>query len=613
MEFTQNLFQKKLLILGGITVIYIAIFFLVYPLLERATLVFAFLPIIASALLFRQRGGSMVALAMIPLNLLILLVIEHSTLQDFMKTNYWATHFAYMLVGLTMGYMQELKERLLLELLQRQQIEQNLYISEQRYRLLVENFPKSTIVLYDHDLRFSLVDGPEVTEVGFSKEMLEGKTLYETLPPEYVQIFEPNMRIALAGQLHETELAWKDEKYYRHSYVPLKDDKGKTIMAMILAQNVTEQRHTLEQLQASQNRYRALFHQSHDAVFILDLSGAHAEANQAAANMLGYTIEEMNNLSFREIVVPDEHSGSENVLKKILAGERIPLYERRFRKKNGETLLVEINVELVLDEAGNPLHIQSIARDISERKYSQEKELMLALQMQKTSLLTKLISDFSHDLKTPLSIINTSVYLLSKTIEQEQSIAKLAVIKEQVKHLEKVFEDMLTISRLEGLTVPSFHALNLNRLAQEIATKFHDQAQAKNISIDLQIAHHLPIVLGDKETIFLALGELVENAVNYTLDGGQITVKTRMDETHIIVEIQDTGQGISESDMPHIFEYFFRGDYARSIETGGAGLGLCIVQKVVEVHGASLEVETMPGQGTCFRIKFLRLDKIDMC
>lgn len=125
----------------------------------------------------------------------------------------------------------------------------------------------------------------------------------------------------------------------------------------------------------SESRYRALFQQSHDAVFILSLNGQHIEANQRAADMLGYTLAEINQLSASDITAEPDQSGK--MLERIMAGEHVPVYERHFRCKDDTIIPVEIKVELVRDAAGQPTHIQSVVRDITDRK---EKEQQLRLQ-----------------------------------------------------------------------------------------------------------------------------------------------------------------------------------------------------------------------------------------
>ncbi len=122
----------------------------------------------------------------------------------------------------------------------------------------------------------------------------------------------------------------------------------------------------IRQREKAEHRYRALFEQSHDAVFILDVQGKHLEVNQRAADLLGYTVEELTQLSVADLSAQKQESGY--MLERLLKGENIPLYERVFNKKNGEKITVEINVELVRDDDGAPIHIQSVIRDISERK-----------------------------------------------------------------------------------------------------------------------------------------------------------------------------------------------------------------------------------------------------
>ena len=117
-------------------------------------------------------------------------------------------------------------------------------------------------------------------------------------------------------------------------------------------------------------RYRSLFEQSQDAVFILDLEGRHLDANQRAADMLGYSISEIQKLSVEQTSA--EIVESKNIIMQLRAGAVVPVYERLFRKKNGDVFPEEINTDLVLDTTAQPLHIQSVVRDITSRKQAEE-------------------------------------------------------------------------------------------------------------------------------------------------------------------------------------------------------------------------------------------------
>jgi diguanylate cyclase (GGDEF)-like protein/PAS domain S-box-containing protein len=140
----------------------------------------------------------------------------------------------------------------------------------------------------------------------------------------------------------------------------------------------------IKQREQAELRYRALFEQSHDAVFILDMQGKHLVVNQRAADLTGYTVDELVQLSASDISA--QKKDTKQILARLLKGEVIPLYEREFIKKSGEKVTVEINAELVCDDNGNPIHIQSVARDISERKQN-ELELQEANQQLRNQLV----------------------------------------------------------------------------------------------------------------------------------------------------------------------------------------------------------------------------------
>lgn len=182
--------------------------------------------------------------------------------------------------------------------------------------------------------------------------------------------------------------------------------------------DITTRKQDERALKEAQKRYHALFDQRHDAVFILDLAGKHLDANRRAAELLGYSVEEIQQLTFLDLSA--ESTQSEDKLARLVAGESLPMYERTFRKKDGREIPVEINVELVRNLDGQPRHIQSVVRDISERKRTQQNELELALEKERTRVLTTFVQDASHEFRTPLSIINTAAYVMARLPDADQ-------------------------------------------------------------------------------------------------------------------------------------------------------------------------------------------------
>ncbi len=158
--------------------------------------------------------------------------------------------------------------------------------------------------------------------------------------------------------------ALEEEAYSREYSVRLKKKLDMTLQQMEKIQ---------KKLSQSEKKYQKLFEGANDATFIMDTEGAHIEANRKASELLGYTVKELTDLSFKNIVVPSSIPDSEDKLERLLRGEGIPIYEKNFRAKDGRIIPVEVSVSGIKDESGNVTYIQSIVRDITERKQAEEK------------------------------------------------------------------------------------------------------------------------------------------------------------------------------------------------------------------------------------------------
>ena len=270
-------------------------------------------------------------------------------------------------------------EKLQTELTERKQAVAALREAETRYRTLVEQLPNMVTYIDSADPSIGIVYiSPQIEEMlGYTPEEWQADPFlwHNSIHPEdREQVLAEDKRHDETGNTVTLEyrIAAKGGRvvWVYDEAVMLRDESGKPLYSQGIMIDITERKLAEVALRESERRYRALFEQSHDAMFILDLQGNHLVANQRAAEMLGYTSEEMIGLSFQATSAEPEQSAG--VMKRLLGGEQIPLYERIFRKKNGELIPVEINAELIRDMYGNPLHIQSAVRDISERKRAEQ-------------------------------------------------------------------------------------------------------------------------------------------------------------------------------------------------------------------------------------------------
>jgi signal transduction histidine kinase len=219
----------------------------------------------------------------------------------------------------------------------------------------------------------------------------------------------------------------------------------------------------------------------------------------------------------------------------------------------------------------------------------------------------RLIGDVSHELKTPLTIIDGTVNgIIDGVLPVDEE--HLNTIKEQTGLLNEIINDLRDLSMAEAGTLKlDLQTVNMVDLLMSKISQFEPEAKEKNIKIKFKSGGKIPEVKVDRRRIDQILSNLLSNALRHTSEGGQITMGTRYlaaeaGETHdsLIVAVEDNGEGIPEEHLPHIFDRFYRIENARSRKGGGTGLGLAIVNQMVQAHGGRVWVQSEVGKGSTF-------------
>ena len=218
------------------------------------------------------------------------------------------------------------------------------------------------------------------------------------------------------------------------------------------------------------------------------------------------------------------------------------------------------------------------------------------------SALRGFVHDFSHDYRTSLAIISSSAYLLEKFTDPARRLQYRDRIAVQVNRLVKMVEKLLMLIRLESEERLTYTPIAVNAFVKELVDKAEKSLDEKELRWTFDLEEQPLIIHGDEDVLDHCLWQILENALQFTPDGGQILVKTRASTNGACIEVTDTGIGIPESELTRIFEPFYRVDTARSTQTGGSGLGLTIAKRAVGVHGGSLVATSQPGQGTTLRM-----------
>lgn len=242
------------------------------------------------------------------------------------------------------------------------------------------------------------------------------------------------------------------------------------------------------------------------------------------------------------------------------------------------------------------------ALDITDRLRTVQQRNEISLNQERIKILHNFIADASHDLKTPLTVIKTSLYVAKNAPSAEKIKEALDQGERQVKRLQQMIEAMLNLSAVDNLMSEQLKrsAVNLNYFLYEIVESYQDLAMMSQRQLTLDAASNLPAVAIDSSQMRIALQNLIDNGLRYTPTDGAITVRAYPAEHAVVVEVEDSGEGIAESDLARIFDRFYRSEKHRPT-TGGTGLGLAITKRIVELHGAT--IVAISPRGALFRIR----------
>lgn len=215
-------------------------------------------------------------------------------------------------------------------------------------------------------------------------------------------------------------------------------------------------------------------------------------------------------------------------------------------------------------------------------------------------LRRNMVADVAHELRTPISNLRGYLEAIGDGIVQPDE-ATIRSLSEEASTLSRLVNDLQELSLADaGELKLILQPYDVSRLIREAVTALQAKAAAKKIDLSAELPHALPEISMDSHRIRQVLNNLLDNAIAHTGPDGKITVAASQQGNSISVSVADTGEGIPEADLPLIFERFYRVDKSRARATGGSGLGLTIVKRLVEAHGGAIEVKSRLGQGTTF-------------
>lgn len=392
-------------------------------------------------------------------------------------------------------------------------------------------------------------------------------------------------------------------------------------------------RHMAEEaLKSSEERFRELFENANDVIFLHDLKGKILAINRAGEYLTGYSRSEVLGHNFDQLIAPEARPLIHDFIRAHLGGSATQHYELPVISKFGNRRYLEVSTR-ILYRRGQPVAIQGIGRDITDRKQAQQRleessrelqrkneELSRALQLAReaTQLKEQFLANTSHELRTPMNGIMGMINLLLETNLTGDQREYAEAVNQCSNDLLTIINDILDVSQIESGRISLNEApFDIRDSLQVVLRMLRLRAAAKNLKLSYELDDAMPEqFLGDSVRVRQVFTNLIANAIKFTSSGGvHVKLTYLADANRVRCEVVDSGIGVSDTARERIFEAFVQADGSTRRRFGGTGLGLTISKQLVELMGGSIGTfnnESINGSTFWFELPLKRVVRPEM-
>lgn len=470
----------------------------------------------------------------------------------------------------------------------------------------------------DENLRFSFFSDRFTDITGVPQKRLLGKTRQESgVTGVDADIWQAHLDDLAAHRpfrnfIHPRTKPGGEVVWLSINGVPVFDDHGTFTGYRGVGRDITESRRMEEALRLSERRYRDLVESSHDLIWSVDADGIFTFVNRAAANLiLGYEPEDMIGKTSTYFKTPEQGRKDFEKFEKIKKGEKCIGYETIYKRKDGTYVDLSFNAIVVTDADDNVLGTTGTARDITERKRSED-ALRQAKEEAEAANRTKseFLATMSHELRTPLNaIIGFSEVMehnlygpLGDSRYQEYALD----IRRSGQHLLSLINDILDLSKVEaGKMEIHEEVFEVANVIDSVRSIIWGRAEAAGLRVSSALADGLPYLRADRRMVRQILLNVLSNAVKFTPAGGRIAVEVGTgDDQGLVIKVTDSGIGMDRDGVRVALSLFGQVEGSLSRKNQGTGLGLPLSVSLAELHGGHVDIDSAPGVGTTVTVRF---------
>jgi PAS domain S-box-containing protein len=463
------------------------------------------------------------------------------------------------------------------------------------YRQLVQGVQDYAIYLLDRSGHVvSWNRGAEKLN-GYTAAEIIGRHFSVLYPPDAIEHRSPDRELKMAqesGRLEDE--GWRVRKngsrFWAHVVITaLPDESGALRGFSKITRDLTERRRQQEILRQSEERFRVLVDGLKDyAIFMLDTDGRVTSWNSGARRITGYQAEEIRERHFgvfypqaaidrklpeQELAMAREHGRFED------EGARL--------RKDGATFWANVVMSPLYDQEGMLMGYANVIRDLTDRKRAESLE-------QAERHTSAFLAMLAHELRNPLAPINNALHLLALKPPADATEKWVReVLHRQTGQITRLIDDLLDVSRITRAAIPlNRRALDARAVVRAAVEESMQWIQARGHELSIELPSETLTVLADEARLMQVMHKLLHNAARYTPEGGQVSITARRERDEVLVCVKDNGVGMDAELLHSAFDLFKQGQQAVQRPQGGLGIGLTLVQRLVHLHGGTVEARS---------------------
>ncbi|WP_214626576.1 PAS domain S-box protein [Paenibacillus agaridevorans] len=427
----------------------------------------------------------------------------------------------------------------------------------------------------------TFIAGKLLTKIGLTPRIVIGRELRDFISAELAIYKETFYRDAWEGNediIYEGEL---NGVYYMASLQPIRQF-GKVIEVIASCVDITERKRSEEELRATKELLESVIKNSVDSVCITDIEGKVIRVNDAFEKIYGWSEKELVGKKLPNI--PENlYDSLVEICKPVLTGTKAISFETMRKRKDGELIHVFLTLSPIKDARNAVVALTGIARDITERKKSEE----FFRKADKLNVVGQLAAGLAHEIRNPLASLRGFLQLFLSGHEGKSEYFDIMI--SEIDRINSIVSELLIISKPHAT---SFQENNIGIILRSVVTLLEAQATLNNIQFHVEIKDNFPLVESSEIEIKQVFVNILKNAIEAMPNGGIIRIKAIVQTDNLLIRFIDEGSGINESIITRLGEPFF------TTKDNGTGLGLMMCYKIINEHKGRMHINSVINKGT---------------